>query len=437
MKKYIKYILCSILFCCPYLTLAKVTCAVNNYSAIVELSKNEIGLNEKASIKVSSDYEYNVEYDIDNNKIIRIDENGNIIPLEIGNTKINVIIEFNDEDVKTECTSTLDIKVLSNDSSLEILNIEELDISNVFKSDVYEYQIRLPYSYEKINIIAEANDTNATITGDGRRYINEGTNEYEIIVKATDGTTSTYKIKILREEASDDVTLKNLLIEGYVLSPQFNKETHEYTLNVDENVDEITINAEPNYEYANVLGIGKYKLATGENKFYIKVIAENNTEEKYTIIVNKSKGNGKLSNLIIEGYELQEEFKSDVFIYNLTIKSDVEKLNIQPEVLDDEQVEIIGNEDLKVGENNIIIRVSSEDKGATTYKLIVNKLTVEEQKEIEKNDILLKVLLVIFIVSILIMLTVIGIFLCKNCKKNSKNNLNKMLKKQKKNKKRK
>ena len=221
------------------------------------------------------------------------------------------------------------------------------------------------------------------------------------------------------------------------MSPQFNKETHEYTLNVDENVDEITINAEPNYEYANVLGIGKYKLATGENKFYIKVIAENNTEEKYTIIVNKSKGNGKLSNLIIEGYELQEEFKSDVFIYNLTIKSDVEKLNIQPEVLDDEQVEIIGNEDLKVGENNIIIRVSSEDKGATTYKLIVNKLTVEEQKEIEKNDILLKVLLVIFIVSILIMLTVIGIFLHKNCKKNCKNNLNKMLKKQKKNKKRK
>ena len=428
MKKYFKYVLFGILFCYPYFASGKVTCAVDNYSALIDLEKSELGLNDTTNIKINSDNEYEVSYEIEDKNIIKIDNDGKITPLKVGNSKVTVLIKFKNEENKAECSSVLSINVMSNDSSLKTLNLEELDISNIFKSDIYDYEIRIPYNVEKINIIAEANDKNATITGDGRRYINEGDNEFEIIVKATDGSSSTYKIKILRKEANNDTTLKNLLVEGYVLTPEFKSDIYEYSLNVSEKVEEIVINAETTYELAKTLGTGKYKLATGENKFKIKVIAENNTEQEYTIIINKNNGNSKLENLIIDGYELNEEFKSDVYTYNLTINSDTDKLKIDAKSKENDQIEIIGNENLKTGENNIIIRVSNEDKGATTYKLIVNKLSEEEQKQIEKNDTLLKILLIIFIISIIIMAVTIGIFIYKNYKRNDNKKIRKRIK---------
>lgn len=426
MKNYIKYFLCSVLVCLPYLVLGKVTCNNGDYNAVIDLDKENIGINETANITINSEYKYEVDYKVDNKNIVSINNNGQIIPLSKGSTKINVNIKFIEEDETIkECSSIMNINVLSSDSSLKSLNLEEIDISSVFNKNSYEYEVTLPYNYEKINIIAEASDENATVTGDGRRYLNEGENEYEIIVKSTAGTTSTYKIKVIRKEASEDNTLKSLIVEGYEINPKFNKDIYEYTLSVPKEVEEITINAIATYDLAKILGTGKYSLASGENNFYITVIAENNTEQKYTLTINRNKGNGRLKNIEIEGYKLDKEFNSEEFTYNLTINSDVDKLNIKAET-DNGQIEIIGNENLQVGENNIIIRVSGEDMGSTTYKLIVNKLSQEEQRRQEKNDLLLKILFIIFIISIIIMFTVIGIFLKRNYIKGNKKNLKKI-----------
>ena len=430
MKRYINYILCSILLCFPYLVLGKVTCSSGDYSATIDIDKTEISINEKANITITSDFQYEIEYEDYDKSIIQID-NSVITPIKSGSTKINATIEFITEENKVECTSVLNVNVLSNNSSLKSLNLEELDISSVFRSDLYEYEVKLPYSFEKINIVAEANDENTTITGDGRRYLNEGTNDYEVIVKATDGTTSTYTIKIIREDANDDNTLKNLIVEGYVITPKFDKDVYEYSLNVDKNVEDITINALATYDLAKILGTGNYKLATGENTFYITVIAENNTQKKYKLVVNKNKGNSKLENIEIKGYDLDKKFSSDDYIYSITVNSDVEKLDINAIAVDNAQIEILGNEELKVGENNVIIRVSDEDKGTTTYKIIVNKLTGEEQKIIEQNNRLLKILFIIFVVSIIIMITVIGIFLKKNYKFKNKRQIKNLNKKRK------
>ena len=426
MKKYINYILCSILFCCPFFVLAKVTCNSGDFSASLEIDKKELSINDKANITITSDFEYKVEYKLEEKNIVEINSDGLVTPIGVGKAQINTTISFIEEgETITNCTSTLDISVLSNDSSLKSLTLEEVDISKLFKSDGYEYEVNLPYSYEKINIIAVANDPNAQITGDGRRYINEGTNEYDVIVKATDGTTSTYKIKILREDANEDTSLKSLIVEGYVISPKFDSSIYEYTLNVDKDVEDINIKAEANYDNADVLGTGNYKLASGDNNFIITVTAENGNKQEYKLIVNKSNGNSKLTKLEIEDQKIN--FKSNKYIYNITINNKIEKLNIKTEVEENEKVEILGNENFRIGENEIIIRVSSKEKGSTTYKIIANKLSVEEQEIIEKNNILLNVLLVIFIISIIIMAVLIAIFLKRNYKKDKKkiNNLKK------------
>ncbi len=419
MKKYIFYLSFLFVLLLPITSFAKITCSNGIYNLDIDVDKTSLKLDEKASILISSDYNYQVFYEIENPNIIDITDNI-VTPKNIGETSIKVVADFKDgEEVVSACTTTLNFKVLSSDSSLKMLNLEEIDISAVFNKDTYSYEVNLPYKYEKINIIAEASSSDAKITGDGRRYLNEGDNVYDIIVTASDGTTSTYKITIHREDANDDSTLKSLIVEGYLISPTFSSDTYEYNLNVSEDTEKIKINAEANYNLAKILGTGEYSLATGENKFYLTVMAENGSESKYTLTINRNKGNSRLEKLEVVGLKLDPDFDPEKFTYYVDIYEDIKTLEIIANAKDNDQVEIIGNEDLVDGENEIIIRVSSEHKGTTTYKIIANKLSAEEIKEVEKNTLLVKILLIMFIISIIIMFTFIGIFLKRNYKRKS------------------
>jgi len=423
MKKYVLTFFCSLLVVFPsFCSAKKITCNTGNYSATIEIDKEKININDSILIKIESDFDYEVNYRTNNKENIEIDKLGNVKALKEGHVTINTEIDFLEEDVVVNsCTVDLPLEVTSSDSSLKLLTLEEIDISPIFQTDKYEYEIKLPYKFEKINIVAEANNPNAKISGDGRRYLNEGNNEYEVVVTATDGTTTTYKIIIIRENANDDVTLKNLIVEGYVLSPKFDKKVYEYTLNVDKDINEITINAEATYELANLKGIGTHALATGENNIYVIVTAENGSEGKYKITINKNKGSSLLESLEIIDYDLDSEFNKDKFTYYVKINSNVNSLDIKALAYDNDQIEIIGNEELTYGENEIIIRVTGEDKSSTTYKIIADKLSVEEEKEIEKNDMLLKILFIMFVIAIIIMLTVISVFILRNYKINKKN----------------
>jgi len=423
MKKYIFILICGVILNFPIFSFAKkVTCSNNDYNAIVEIDKEKIDIGEKAYIKVTNEdlnnmnSDIEVEYKVLDKNIVSVID-GEVTPLKEGKTTIKTEIIFAEN---SSCILDLPIEVVSSDSSLKHLELEELGDLQEFRSDNYQYEINVPYNYEKINIIAEANNPNAKITGDGRRYLNEGINEYEIIITATDGSTSTYKIIINRETASDDTTLQNLIVEGYVLTPKFDKNTYKYTLNVDKEVNEVTISAVPTFSYATVRGTGTFALASGQNTYKIVVTAENGNEEQYEIVVNKNKGLSKLDTLEITDIKLDSDFRSDKYIYYATINSNLKVLDINATSVDDDQIEIIGNDELSVGENEIIIRVTGLDKSSTTYKIIANKLSVEEEIKIEKNDMLLRILLIMFIISIMIMVTLIIIFIKRNYKRNIK-----------------
>lgn len=422
MKKYILAFFCSVLLILPCTCFAKkVTCSNGDYKATIEIDKEKFGLTESALINVTSETNYEVNYKISEKNFLTIDENGIVKAIKEGNVTISAEIEFIVEDNDAgSCNVDIPVEVVSNDSSLKTLTLEEFDITPLFKSDKYDYEIKLPYKFEKINIVAEANNSNAKITGDGRRYLNEGTNEYEVVVTATDGSTSTYKIIIVRDDANDDVTLESLNVEGYVLTPKFNKETYKYTLSVDKDVEEITINAKTTYEFAKIRGTGKYMLATGTNTYKVTVTAENGNEAIYEIEIVRNNGTSSLKKLEITDIELDSKFSSDKYTYYATVKSNIETVDIKAQANDNDQVEIIGNEKLNFGENEIIIRVTGEDKSTTTYKIIINRLSLEEEKEIEKNDMLLKILFTMFIIAIVVMTTSIIIFIKQNYKRNIK-----------------
>lgn len=93
------------------------------------------------------------------------------------------------------------------------------------------------------------------------------------------GTTSNKK------EYSSDNTLSSLGIDGYTLDPEFNKDTVEYKISVDESVEKINITAAANDKKATITGVGEKNLSSGENTIEVKVTAENGNEKVYKIIV--------------------------------------------------------------------------------------------------------------------------------------------------------
>ena len=198
----------------------------------------------------------------------------------------------------------------SNNANLSSLGIKPNDFKG-FKISKTTYDVTVPNDVENVTIYATAQDKKATIEGIGAQKIIEGKNALNVVVTAEDGTTKkTYTINVTREAAN--------------------------------NINETTLNA------------GEKQ---SENK-------EQATEE-----------NTDLKRLSIKGYDLTPAFSPNVYEYKVDVGKDVSKLDIETEGANNNvSVEIVGNEDLKDGENTVTLLVYNEEtKQNSTYQIIVNK----------------------------------------------------------------
>lgn len=84
--------------------------------------------------------------------------------------------------------------VLSSDSSLSSLGIDDFTISPEFNKDTLEYTSEIAPEITKINITATANHRGASISGIGVVDVTDGDNRLEIVVTAENGTQTTYVI---------------------------------------------------------------------------------------------------------------------------------------------------------------------------------------------------------------------------------------------------
>ena len=96
--------------------------------------------------------------------------------------------------------------------------------------------------------------------------------------------TKTVNVVKPREKSTNN-NLKSLSVAGYDLSPSFNKNTLEYTVNVESNVEKVTINAAKEDGYASISGTGEKDVVEGDNKFEVKVTSETGSSKVYTINV--------------------------------------------------------------------------------------------------------------------------------------------------------
>lgn len=199
-----------------------------------------------------------------------------------------------------------------------------------------------------------------------------------------------------KPEESNNKALSSLTIDGYTLTPEFSSDITEYTLNVPEDVTSLEIDAVPEDDNAEVEITGNDGLLDGVNTVEIRVIAEDGTARTYTISVTKGEFSIiGLSELSVDGYTLNPAFSTDIYEYTLEIHDlTVTSLDINA-VADQENasVEIVGNTELKPGENIITILVKSEDGSEIgTYQIIVNITeSIEEQliPGIDNDDLFL------------------------------------------------
>jgi len=204
--------------------------------------------------------------------------------------------------------------------------------------------------------------------------------------------TNTNTNKNTTTTKSSNANLKNVILGVEGLTPAFSKDITTYSLKVGENVNTIKVTASVEHSRASYSVSGNTNLKEGENVITVKVTAENGTTKTYTINVLKSddpvKSDATLSSLIIEDVNLGQTFDSNITEYNagdITVKDS--KLNIYAYPNNENAtLEIIGNEDLKIGEGKVTIRVTSENgKIIKDYIVSFNKLYSNENNKEERN----------------------------------------------------
>lgn len=132
-----------------------------------------------------------------------------------GSTSIKVttarILDFDSEKEVNSSKGSLTINIgttttkednRSSDNSLKSLTVENMKLNPEFNKDTLEYSLDLSNDVTKIKIIAEKNDSKATVSGDGEIDVKEGQNTISIVVVAENGSSRTYKINAYVAEKS-------------------------------------------------------------------------------------------------------------------------------------------------------------------------------------------------------------------------------------------
>ena len=201
--------------------------------------------------------------------------------------------------------------------------------------------------------------------------------------------------------------LSSLSIGTGTLSPEFYRETFEYTVEFGEDINlyELTsleISAQAEDSRAKVSGAGTIELVEGENTININVTAENGSVRTYTVKVVKpakvEQSALRLAGVVINGVKENGEFQSiefslepETFEYNLTVPNTIKSLSINPTTENEDIIiEVTGAESLKEGQNTILIILTSpsDETIKTTYTLNVERQAapMQENNTEDKNQ---------------------------------------------------
>lgn len=201
---------------------------------------------------------------------------------------------------------------------------------------------------------------------------------------------------------SNVATLANLGIKGQYDFTGFKSSKTAYSVTVPNEAESVEIYATKGQSGQKITGTGVKQLNEGANTVNVVVTAEDGkTTKTYTINIERKASEETAENpeesteetsteeqeqfglkeLKIEGIEITPEFKTDVYKYTAKLNENKTRLElITTPTVENAEIEISGNEDLKDGENIITIIVKEKDTDKTaTYQITVNKILDEQR----------------------------------------------------------
>ena len=189
--------------------------------------------------------------------------------------------------------------------------------------------------------------------------------------------------------------LSLLEIENATLTPNFNKNTINYNVNVENNINKVnvTVKKESNkatvkytYNGKTITNLNDLSLNIGDNTLTIEVKAENGDKKVYTVIINRKQVeniSNYLESLSIDDYTLTPNFDKDTLFYETTVTyNDKEiSLNYTKEnsesnvsvTINNNQVTDLSNINLKDGSNELRITVTDNQETKRVYVINIHK----------------------------------------------------------------
>lgn len=185
-----------------------------------------------------------------------------------------------------------------------------------------------------------------------------------------------------------NAVLKSLRVDIEGIVPTFAQDVKQYYLNIQNTINDIDVLAVAENPNSSIEITGNTNLKDGINVISIKVISEDKTQENiYNINVTKTANldtaNTNLETLAIENVLLNPPFDNTITHYNIEVSNSTTQLNILavPEN-ENASTSISGNNDLKEGNNQIVVSVTASN-GFTKKDFIINtyKRNVQEEEQ--------------------------------------------------------
>lgn len=305
---------------------------------------------------------------------------------------------YTNGDVIAQTTAGININAHEPSTNTDIgsLYVEGYTIQPTFKKRQYNYNLTVPANVKEITVVAKPGNEKQSIKGHGKVSLNYGLNNVKVTVTAQDKSTSTYVIKVTREDdRTSDTSLRSLQVSHTNIAYEEDKYVYEAT--VSRSVESVLISATPTDSKAMLIGTGTKKLSIGLNTFQMKITSSKGIEKTYTIKITRSNEeieealpSNKLKTLKINNFVMNLANNTTKFLYG--IGKELSELSIEaiPESKT-AKVQIDGNKKLISGLNYITITVTDEGiEGSTIYKIVVYKnpqstLVIDDITKANKN----------------------------------------------------
>lgn len=137
----------------------------------------------------------------------------------------------------------------------------------------------VPKNVNSIQIIGIREDNTSTITGNGVYNITGNELIVNLVVTAEDGTSKIYTVTFTKEK-DDNANLAELIIDNGELVPEFNSDTLEYNVKVENYIDSIRVTGKAESDSSTVTGFGEHNLDVGTNKITITVTSESGNKKR-------------------------------------------------------------------------------------------------------------------------------------------------------------